>query len=81
MRDRKGIDKMCQFVEIKKDVVPSNIRIEFERDASLRAVEILIINHKRDGSEGQAVKIIASDTGKIMSVSPAVDLIEGLDIF
>ncbi len=72
---------MCQLIEIKKDAVPSNIRIEFERDASLRAVEILIINHDRSGNEKQGVKIIASDSGKIMSVSPAVDLTEGLNIF
>jgi len=71
---------MCRMVEIKRDVVPSNIRIEFERDASIRAVKILIINHDREDNEKQGVVIIASDSGKIMSVSPAVDLIEGVAI-
>lgn len=42
---------MCQLVEIKRGAVPSNIAIEFERDASLRAVEIIVINKNRDGNE------------------------------
>ena len=71
---------MCQLVEIKRDTVPSNITIEFERDASIRAVEIIVINHDRDGNGVQAVKMIAQDSGKFYRVSGAVDLIDGVDI-
>ncbi len=71
---------MCQLVEIKRDAVPSNIKIHFERDASLRAVEIIVINHDREGNECQAVKMIAQDSGKFYKVSGAVDLIDGVDI-
>ena len=71
---------MCQSIEIKKDALPSNISIEFERDVPLRATEIFIINHDREGNEKQVVKIIASDNGKTMSISPAVDLVEGVAV-
>ncbi len=60
--------------------MPSNISIEFERDVPLRATEIFIINHDRKGNEKQVVKIIASDNGKTMSVSPAVNLVEGVAV-
>ena len=71
---------MCQLVEIKRDAVTSNIEIHFERDASLRAVEIIVINKDRDGNECQAVKMIARDSGTFFAVSGAVDLIDGVDI-
>jgi hypothetical protein len=71
---------MCQFVEIKKDAVPSNIGIEFERDASLRAVEMVVINHDRDGAERQAVKLILEDSGKITYAGKPQDLRDGVDI-
>lgn len=71
---------MCQLVEIQKGAVPSNIAIEFERDASLRAVEIVIINKGRDGVERQAVKLIAQDSGKFIYVSEPADLIDGVDV-
>ena len=71
---------MCQLVEIKRDAVPSNIEIHFEPDASLRAVEIIVINHDRDGNEVQAIKMIAQDSGKFYRVSGAVDCIDGVDI-
>jgi len=71
---------MCQIVEIQRGATPSNIAIEFERDASLRAVEIIVINKDRNGVERQAVKMIASDNGTFMAVSKGVDLIDGVDI-
>ena len=71
---------MCKVMEIQRGAVPSNIAIEFERDASLRAVEIIIINHDRDGEERQAVKLIAQDNGTFYAVSEAVDLVDGVDI-
>ena len=71
---------MCQLVEIQRDSVPNNIEIFFERDASLRAVEIIVINKDRAGNECEAVKMIASDNGTFYKVSKAVDLIDGVDI-
>ena len=71
---------MCKIVEIDRGAVPSNISIEFERDASIRAVEIIVINRDRHGNEVQAVKMIAQDSGKFYRVSGAVDLIDGVDI-
>ncbi len=71
---------MCQLVEIERDATPSNILITFERDASLRAVEIIVINKDRAGVERQAVKMIAQDNGTFIAVSKAVDLIDGVDI-
>ncbi len=66
---------MCQLVEIDRGAVPSNIEIFFERDASLRAMEIIVINKDREGNECEAVKMIASDNGTFYKVGKAVDLI------
>lgn len=71
---------MCQMVKIEKNAIPSNIIIEFQRDASIRAIEILIINKDRDGVECQGIKLIATDNGKIMYVSEPQDLVDGVDI-
>ncbi len=71
---------MCKVMEIQRGAVPSNIRIEFERDASMRAVEILVINLDRDGEERQAVKLIAQDSGRFYAVSEPVDVRDGVDI-
>ena len=71
---------MCQLVKIQRDSVPSNIEIYFERDTSLRAVEIIVINKDRKGNECEAVKMIASDNGTFYKVGQAVDLIDGVDI-
>ena len=70
---------MCRMVRISRDAVPSSIDIEFERDASVRATEVLIVNHKRNGDEGQAVKLICYDNGEIR-VGAAVDLAHGVDV-
>ena len=45
---------------------PDHISIEFERDASLRACEVLIINSNvRNGEEGEGVMLRCHDNGKI----------------
>ena len=56
---------MCQLIEIRKGAVPSNITIEFERDASIRAVEALVVNHGRDGAERDGVVLLCHDNGRI----------------
>ncbi len=71
---------MCKIVEVERGATPSNIEIHFERDASLRAVEIIVINKDRAGVERQAVKMIAQDNGMFIAVSKAVDIIDGVDI-
>lgn len=68
---------MCKLVEIVRDAVPSNITIEFERDAAIRATSVFIINRKRNGEEGQGMRIICLDNGE---VSGGVNLMEGVDI-
>ncbi len=70
---------MCRMVRISRDAVPSSIDIEFERDASVRATEVLIVNHKRNGDEGQAVKLICHDNGDI-TAGRAQDLTAGVDV-
>ena len=68
---------MCKLVEITRDAVPSNISIEFERDPSLRATEVLIINRGPNNREEYGMKIICYDNGKI---EPGIKLIDGVDI-
>ncbi len=57
---------MCKLVEIVRDAIPSNISIEFQRDASKRAFDVFIINSNRDGHNEQGVKIVCFDNGKII---------------
>ena len=71
---------MCKVLEIQRDAVPSNIAIEFERDASIRGVEIIIINHDRDGNEGEGVKLIAQDNGTFKYVGRPQTLRDGVDV-
>lgn len=71
---------MCQMIKIKRDAVPSNITIEFERDASLRAVAIVVINHNCDGEEVEGVKLIAQDNGKFYAVGTPKELRNGVDL-
>lgn len=71
---------MCQILEATRGAVPNNIMVEFERDSSLRAVEIIVINKDRAGNECEAVKMIASDNGTFYKVSKAMKLIDGVDI-
>ncbi len=71
---------MCKMVEIERDAVPSNITIEFERDASMRVVEVVIINRGRDGAECQGIVLVCADSGKIISVSTIADMKDGVGI-
>ncbi len=67
---------MCQMVEIQKGAVPANISIEFERDASLRVVAVVVINRDRDGVE-YGIKLLCHDNGRI---SGGTRLRDGVDI-
>ncbi len=69
---------MCETIEHRRQV-GKNILIEFQRDLSLRATEVIIINQDRDGRECQGVKLICYDSGKI-EVSKAINTIDGVDI-
>ena len=71
---------MCDTIDHRRNVTGTSIKVFFERDASLRATEVIVINEGRDGEERQAVKMIAQDNGKFMQVGQAVDLIDGVDI-
>lgn len=56
---------MCKIIEIGRDAVPSNIVIEFQRDASIRGTEVLIFNRDRNGHDVHGVKLTCYDNGKI----------------
>ena len=71
---------MCDTIDHRRATTGTSITVEFERDPSLRATEIIVINHDREGNECEAVKMIAQDNGKFMKVSGAVKLVEGVDI-
>ena len=76
---QKEKTQMCKLVEITRDAVPSNITIAFERDFSLRATKIVILNRNRDNIEEQGIKLIAYDNGDI-TVGIPQKLIDGVDI-
>ncbi len=69
---------MCETIDHRRQV-GKNILVEFERDASLRATEVLVINQDRNGHECQGVKMICYDSGK-MEVGKAVDFVASVDI-
>ena len=71
---------MCNTINHRREITGTSILVEFERDPSLRATEVIVINQGRDGVERQAVKMIASDNGMFYQVGKAVDLIDGVDI-
>ena len=71
---------MCDTIDHRRAGTGTSIKVEFERDPSLRATEIIVINQGRDGVDRQAVKMIAADNGTFIAVSKAVDLIDGVDI-
>ena len=68
---------MCRLIEIRKGAVPSNITIEFERDASLRAVEVLVVNRDRSGRERDGVVLFCEDSGRI-TPGPVAELADGV---
>lgn len=68
---------MCTITRINRDAVPKSISIEFERDASLRGTEVVIIN---DGPKGEhGVKLVCYDNGEIQ-VSGVAELKYRTDI-
>lgn len=70
---------MCKMIKIQRDVVPDNIDIEFERDASLQATEIVVINKNLRGDEW-GVKLICFDNGMIKQYTEPRALTDGVDI-
>jgi len=69
---------MCRIIEIQRDVVPANISIEFQRDAPLRATEVIIINKNPSGEE-YGVVLMCADNGKI-TVGKPMSITEGARI-
>lgn len=57
---------MCQLVKIGNTELPDKIRIEFQRRADLRAIDVFLINHDRYDVEGQGVLIRCFDNGKLV---------------
>ena len=55
---------MCKLLVINRDRLPTNISIEFERRADLRAYEIVVVNSDKEGNE-VGCKLICFDNGKI----------------
>ncbi len=76
----RGRNKMCKIVNVGVGEHPDHINIEFERDPSLRAREVVIVNHNaKTGKERQVVKLICYDNGEI-TAGKAVDLVDGVDV-
>lgn len=70
---------MCRIIKLGKaegDPIPDNINVEFQRDASLRATEVIITNHNHAGVEQQAVVLMCKDNGDITIRTGPIDLIE-----
>ena len=59
---------------------PDKITVEFQRDASLRVTEVVIVNHNHAGNERQGVRFMCHDNGDITMLGGPVNLIEGVDI-
>lgn len=58
---------MCKLVEITRDAIPGKISIEFERNAALRAIKVVIINRDHNGNEGEVIAFNCLDNGGIGS--------------
>lgn len=71
---------MCETINHRREITGTSIVVEFERDPSLRATEVIVINQDRNGNECEAVKMIAQDNGKFYKVGKAVRLVDGVDI-
>ena len=71
---------MCKVVRVGVGEHPDHISIEFERDPSLRACEVVVVNRSaKTGEERQAVKLICYDNGEIKAGRIA-DLVDGVDV-
>ena len=69
---------MCRLIKYERDVVPENITVHFERDASMRATEVTIINTGNKGEYG--ITAICLDSGIIVNgheLKDGVDLVSG----
>ncbi len=68
---------MCESIEVSKGEGLGSILVSFQRDNSIRATEVTIVNNDREGQEKQGMRVICNDTGNIRG---GVNLIEGVDI-
>ena len=71
---------MCNITKIGNAEQPEKIIIEQQRDASIRAVEVIIVNHNKMGEEGQGLALLCHDNGKITFRGNPVDMRAGMDI-
>ena len=71
---------MCNITKIGNAAQPEKIMIEQQRDASIRAIEVIIVNHNKVGKEGQGLVLLCHDNGKITLRSGPVDMMDGVDI-
>ena len=70
---------MCDTIDHRRGATGKSILVEFERDASIRATEVLVINQDRDGHERQGVRLICNDNGT-MTIGKVNDMQDGVDI-
>lgn len=68
------------MIEYGRPNADKHIFVEFERDPSMRATEVVVWTKARNGDEEQGVKFLISDTGKFIKMGVATELIEGVDI-
>lgn len=68
---------MCDMIEYGN--IPKHIKVYFERDASMRATEVVIIAISPDGEE-MGVKHFITDKGVFVRVGKEATLTEGVDI-
>lgn len=68
---------MCESFEAAGSALRGKITVEFNRDASMRLTEIVIVNFDREGDERQGTIVWCYDNGTIRG---GVDLHEGVDL-
>ncbi len=68
---------MCESISVEKGKGCGPVIVSFQRDNSIRATEVIIVNTDRNGEEGQGMRIICNDNGDI---NGGVNLIDGVDI-
>ena len=71
---------MCVIKQIGNEIQPDKICIEYERDASMRATEVVIINKNRHGVEVEGLPLLCHDNGRITVRGGPVKLVDGEDI-
>ena len=70
---------MCDIIEHGRGA-SKNISVEFERDASMRATEVIVIGRSPNGQEEEGVSFIISDRGKFLRVGKPTRMIERVDL-